>query len=111
AAVLRATVAPFAEATVRFPYVFFAALRALAARLAPGGVAIVSDFGSMEARDLAGDQDRMPVFYGNTLNHDVSFPLLAELASQEGLGFAHTASLGALHTAALSRGGPARSFR
>jgi tetratricopeptide (TPR) repeat protein len=92
------------RATVNYPWSFVDLLRGLRARLRPGGMFLVSDFGNPD-RAIDGQSptnDRAPVKYGVALTHDVDFVLFDAFAALEGLGVVRTGDgLFELHTVAL----------
>jgi tetratricopeptide (TPR) repeat protein len=99
---VRDATAAFEEATVAYPRAFFDFLRRIGARLRPGGLALVTDYGSAGAAELKGLQDRHPTFYGNTLAHEVNFTLLEAFCARAGLALVRTrGALRTLQTAAI----------
>ncbi len=91
------------EATINYPYAFLDLLRGLRPRLLPGGMFLVSDFGSPDRSDVQSPtNDRAPVKYGLSLTHDVDFALLDAFAAREGLAIVRTDDgLLEVHTAAI----------
>lgn len=72
------------EAEVAYPHVFLELLDTLRARLTSGGALLFSDFEDGSYEGHIGPGSRVPVFYGETLNHPVCFPLFAPLAHLRG---------------------------
>jgi tetratricopeptide (TPR) repeat protein len=53
--------------------------------LAPGGIMLISDKGTVHSDFWAGETLNTPSFHGNSLAHDVNFPLLLQWLTQRGL--------------------------
>jgi tetratricopeptide (TPR) repeat protein len=99
---IRQTLAPFHEATLTYPYVFFDWLAKLRPRLLKGAAIFVSDYGYSD-EDGLGDRDvRTPQHYGNTVNHPVEFGLFDAVGPLLGYACARTRDpLASVHTAIL----------
>ena len=72
------------QATVGYPQGFLDFVRGLAPRLAPGGAVYVTDYGKVEAAELAVLTDRKPQVYGNSLAHETPFPVFEAFAAAAG---------------------------
>ncbi len=95
------------RATVGYPLVFMDYLLEARARLAPGGLVIITDYGGVRLADLQGLRDRRPQFYGNTVNHEIYFGIFDSLAACEGWGSLRTDdALASLHMMVLRPEGP-----
>jgi Tfp pilus assembly protein PilF len=103
---IRDATAPFADATIACPSVFFDMLRLVERRMRPGGLILVNDYGSADSEELEGLSERPPKHYGNTMNHGVSFPLLEAFCRRAGLAVVRTLDpFRSVHSAALRTGG------
>ncbi len=98
---IRAATEGFAEATLAYPLVFLEALRALE-RMAPGGMVLINDFGSILRENLKGLKDLEPTLYGNTLSCAVSFPVIEAFCRKAGWDMSLSDSpFSDVHTAAI----------
>lgn len=94
------------EATLGYPLGYIDFLDRMRRALAPGGVFVITDYGNVAPARITGLRERRPQYYGNTVNHDVYFPLFTALAAETGMGVALTHDpLGSLHTAVIGPDG------
>jgi hypothetical protein len=100
---IRTAVEGLPEATVLYPQAFLDFARVLGARMRPGGLLVVNDFGEARAAALAGLRDPpMHVYGGETLNHPVQFAVFDAFARAAGLSVLRTrVARGGVHTVAL----------
>ncbi|MSP61182.1 MAG: tetratricopeptide repeat protein [Myxococcales bacterium] len=83
-AVVRA-VAGLDPATLLYPQEFIDFLLGISSSLMkPGGLAMVSDYGSSDRHDLQGEHEGRLQLYGNSVSHHVNFSLLDAVASEAG---------------------------
>lgn len=92
----------FDDATIGYPLGFVDFLRRLAPTLAPGAVALVTDYGRVDRRDLGGLAEREPQIYGNSFAHEIHFAAFDAFADVAGWQLLRTRDpLRSVHTAAL----------
>ncbi|PTL76285.1 tetratricopeptide repeat protein [Vitiosangium sp. GDMCC 1.1324] len=72
------------EAEVAYPYVFVELLDTLLERMPAGGAFLFSDFEDSSYEGRIGSGSRIPILYGDSLNHPVCFPLFEPLARMRG---------------------------
>ena len=72
------------EASFYYPYVFFHMLQELDSIMMNRGYVIISDYGQAPCDGIAGKTKKSIEYYGNTLNHAVSFALFSEFAQLHG---------------------------
>lgn len=80
AAVVRAILAGLDDATVGYPYGYFDFLAGIAPALLPGGAILTVDYGSTRKSRLAGNFERRPQSYGNSIAQDINFTVYDGLA-------------------------------
>ncbi|NOK16528.1 SAM-dependent methyltransferase [Corallococcus carmarthensis] len=69
-----------AEAELAYPYAFVELLDSLLERIPSGGAFLFSDFEDGSSEGYIAPGSRIPVLYGDSLNHPVCFPLFEPLA-------------------------------
>jgi len=114
AEVLRRATAGMARARVLLPELWFAFMRAIAARLAPGGLIVTSDYGFVGRDRLAhiGPDDRLTERFADSLGQEVQFALFDELAAVLGWEIARTEDpLDEVHVAVVGPKGVAPAVR
>jgi tetratricopeptide (TPR) repeat protein len=71
-------------ATLLYPQEFVDFLVGISSVCKPGGLAMISDYGTSERRDLNGEHEGALQLYGNSHSHGVNFSLFGALAGQVG---------------------------
>lgn len=105
AEVLRRFAEELPDATFSYPHGFFDFLDTAAGLLAPGGMVLVNDYGSVELASIRGRFERKPQIYGNSIAVAIHFPLLAAWAEGSGWHALATADvLASIHSCALRPG-------
>lgn len=84
AGAVAAALAGLDPATLLYPQEFVDFLVGFASVARPGALALVSDYGSSDRRDLLGEQEGGLQLYGNSHSHSVNFSLFDALARQAG---------------------------
>jgi len=103
--VLAALVRGLGDATVGYPHGFIDFVEGAGELLAPGGVMLVNDYGSIERKELAGLSERKPQIYGNSLANSINYAVFDAFAEVTGWHLLRSRDkLGSLHTAALRPG-------
>lgn len=72
------------EASFYYPLTFFHMLQKLDSVMAPRGYVIISDYGQAPCDGIAGKTNKTIEYYGNTVNHAVSFAFFSEFAQLHG---------------------------
>lgn len=72
------------QATCSYPYGFLGFVEGFRERMAEGGLFLVTDYGDVGTDDLIGLKNKRPRFYGNTVNHGVSFSVFPAFAKVMG---------------------------
>jgi len=100
--VLTATARDLPNATIGYPHGFLDFVEGVQRFLAPGGVVLVNDYGSIEKKELAGLTERRPQIYGNSIANSINFAVFDAFAEVAGWHLVRSRDLlGSLHTAAL----------
>ena len=100
--VLEALVKGLGDATVGYPHGFVEFVDGAARFLAPGGVILVNDYGTVERRELSGLGERKPQIYGNSMANSINFAVFDAFAEATGWQVLRSRDvLGSLHSAAL----------
>lgn len=81
---LRQALAHSAQAELAYPYAFVELLDTLLEHMPPGGTFLFSDFEDSSYEGHIGSSPRLPILYGESLNHPVCFPLFPHLARLRG---------------------------
>ncbi|MFY1824498.1 SAM-dependent methyltransferase [Myxococcus fulvus] len=84
ASLLEEVLAQDVEAELAYPYAFMELLDSFLARMPKGGVFLFSDFEDGSAPGHIAPISRVPVVYGDSLNHPVCFPLFTPWARVRG---------------------------
>ena len=103
--VLGALVSGLGDATIGYPHGFMDFVDGAERLLAPGGVVLVNDYGSVDRKELAGLSDRKPQIYGNSIANSINYGVFDAFAEVTGWHLMRsTDKLGSLHSAALRPG-------
>lgn len=95
------------DATVGYPHGFIDFIDGVSRFLAPGGLVLVNDYGSIDKREMAGLHDRRSQIYGNSIANSVNFAIFDAFAEATGWHILRSRDmLGSLHSAALRPGIP-----
>ncbi|MCC6623032.1 MAG: SAM-dependent methyltransferase [Deltaproteobacteria bacterium] len=112
--VLRRATAGLERARVLLPERWFAFMRAIAPRLAPGGLIVTSDYGFVERERLThlGPDDRLTERFADSLGQEVQFALFDDLGASLGWEVARTRDpLDEVHVAVVGPRGVAPDVR
>ncbi len=112
APVVAAVLRRFHDATLYYPRVFIEFIDALATRVAPRALLLVTDYGSSTDVDLDGRAPRAAQLYGNSTCNGVNFALFDALAKQRGWQLVRTYNVfRGVHATAIGFAGLSRGLR
>ncbi|MCC6624667.1 MAG: SAM-dependent methyltransferase [Deltaproteobacteria bacterium] len=100
--VLGATARDLPNATIGYPHGFLDFVDGITRLLAPGGVVLVNDYGSVDKKELQGLSERRPQIYGNSIANSINYAVFDAFAEVAGWHLLRSRdTLGSLHSAAL----------
>lgn len=82
--VLKRWVGDIPQATVSYPYGYLGFVEGFREKMADGGLFLITDYGDIGRDELSGLRNKRPRFYGNTVNHGVSFSVFPAFAAAMG---------------------------
>ncbi len=104
APLLELATAGLGDVSLAYPYPFMDFLAGNGPILLTGGAVAIHDYGPVSPERMQGVQDKRPSTYGNSLSHEVAFPLFDAFATLASWRLVRTHdALAALQTAMLRR--------